>query len=63
MLPIFMQGGACRFAVIESSLDRTFARRAEAIGLRYTKVSQFRGYNLGSGGRITSDDLQVERNL
>lgn len=49
----FLQGGKCRFAVIESSLDRTFARRGEAIGLRYTKASQFTGYNLGSGGRIS----------
>ena len=49
----FLQGNKCRFAVIEASLDRTFARRAEAIGLRYTKASQFTGYNLGSGGRIS----------
>jgi 4-amino-4-deoxy-L-arabinose transferase-like glycosyltransferase len=49
----FLQGDKCRFAVIEASLDRTFARRAEAIGLRYTKASQFTGYNLGSGGRVS----------
>ena len=49
----FLQGDSCRYAVIESSLDRTFARRAEAIGLRYTKVSQFKGYNLGSGNRTS----------
>ncbi len=49
----FLQGDSCRYAVIESSLDRTFARRAEAIGLRYTKVSQFKGYNLGSGNRVS----------
>ena len=49
----FLQGDSCRYAVIESSLDRTFARRAEAFGLRYTKVSQFKGYNLGSGNRTS----------
>ena len=56
----FLRGGACRFAVIESSFDRSFARRAETIGLRYTKVSQFRGYNLGGGERIT---LTIYRSL
>jgi 4-amino-4-deoxy-L-arabinose transferase-like glycosyltransferase len=45
-------GGKCRFAVIEQGLERTFARRAEAIGARYSQASRFRGYNLGSGGRV-----------
>jgi len=49
----FLQGDKCRFAVVESSLDRTFARRAEAIGLRYAKASQFSGYNLGGGSRVS----------
>ena len=49
----FLKGGdRCRFAVIENSLERTFARRAEAIGLRYGQVGRFNGYNLGSGGRV-----------
>jgi len=56
----FLQGDSCRFAVIESSQDRTFARRAEAIGLRYTKASQFKGYNLGSGRRV---NLTIYRSL
>mgnify|MGYP007039593244 CR=1 FL=1 len=47
----FMQGGECRFAVVEQSQERTFARRAEAIGLRYLQAGRFRGYSLGSGGR------------
>ena len=50
----FLKGGEqCRFAVIEQSLDRTFARRAEAIGLRYEQASRFSGYSLGSGGRVS----------
>lgn len=46
-------GDNCRFAVVEQGLERTFARRAEAIGARYSQASRFRGYNLGSGRRIS----------
>lgn len=49
----FLQGGECRFAVVEQALERTFARRAEAIGLRYVQASRFNGYSLGSGGRVS----------
>jgi 4-amino-4-deoxy-L-arabinose transferase-like glycosyltransferase len=50
----FLKGGdGCRFAVIENSLERTFARRAEAIGLRYEQAARFNGYSLGSGGRVS----------
>ena len=49
----FLQGGECRFAVVEHALERTFARRAEAIGLRYVQASRFNGYSLGSGGRVS----------
>jgi len=49
----FLTGGdECRFAVIEQGLERTFARRAEAVGLRYNRELLFKGYSLGSGGRI-----------
>ncbi len=46
-------GGDCRFAVVEQGLERTFARRAEAIGARYVQAARFRGYSLGSGGRVS----------
>jgi len=46
-------GDNCRFAVVEQGLERTFARRAEAIGARYSQASRFRGYSLGSGGRVS----------
>ena len=46
-------GDECRFAVVEQGLERTFARRAEAIGSRYARVLRFDGYSLGSGGRVT----------
>ena len=48
----FLKLGPCRFAVIESGLDRSFARRAEAIGLRYVQSGRFNGYSIGSGGRV-----------
>jgi 4-amino-4-deoxy-L-arabinose transferase-like glycosyltransferase len=47
----FLTLGNCRFAIIESHLDRQFARRAEVLGLRYDKGLQFSGYSLGSGSR------------
>jgi 4-amino-4-deoxy-L-arabinose transferase-like glycosyltransferase len=50
----FLKGdGDCRFAVVEHGLERTFVRRAEAIGLRYTRGLRFNGYSLGSGGRMS----------
>lgn len=48
----FLRGAPCRHAVIEQSLDRAFAQRAEAIGLRYAMVKRFKGYSLGGGGRV-----------
>ena len=48
----FMRGGPCRHAVIEQSLERAFAQRAEAIGLRYLQASRFKGYSLGSRGKV-----------
>jgi 4-amino-4-deoxy-L-arabinose transferase-like glycosyltransferase len=49
----FLKGDDCRFAVVEQGAERTFARRAEAVGVRYTQASRFRGYSLGSGGRVS----------
>ncbi len=49
----FLTGGdECRFAVVDDRLERTFARRAEGLGLRYERVLRFKGYSLGSGSRI-----------
>ncbi len=49
----FLRRGPCRHAVVEQGLDRAFAQRAEAIGLRYGQVSRFRGYNLGTRDRVS----------
>jgi hypothetical protein len=48
----FLTRGPCRFAVIEAQHDRQFARRAEVLGLRYDKGTQFSGFSIGSGSRI-----------
>ncbi|HWV42283.1 glycosyltransferase family 39 protein [Pseudorhodoplanes sp.] len=49
----FLRGAPCRLAVVEHTLERAFAQRAEAIGLRYAQMARFRGYNLGSGKRTS----------
>jgi 4-amino-4-deoxy-L-arabinose transferase-like glycosyltransferase len=48
----FLTRGPCRFAVVDAQQDRQFARRAEVLGLRYDKGTQFSGFSIGSGSRI-----------
>jgi hypothetical protein len=49
----FLNRGACRFAFVESRLERSFVQRADAIGLRYFAGPRVEGINL-SGGRSVS---------
>ena len=49
----FLSGGPCRFALIERSQERSFAQKADAIGLRYTPLPRVQGINI-SGGREVS---------
>jgi 4-amino-4-deoxy-L-arabinose transferase-like glycosyltransferase len=49
----FLNGGACRFAFIESRQERTFALRAEAVGLQYTRGPRVDGYNVSTGRPIS----------
>jgi hypothetical protein len=49
----FLRPGGCRFALIEARHERSFAQRAEALGLRYTPGPRVEGINLGSGRRVT----------
>lgn len=49
----FLRQGSCRFAFIETRQERTFALRAEEIGLRYDRGSPIEGYNLSNGQPIT----------
>jgi 4-amino-4-deoxy-L-arabinose transferase-like glycosyltransferase len=46
----FLKEGGCRFAFVESRLERSFAQRAEALGLRYNRAFRVDGINI-SGGR------------
>jgi 4-amino-4-deoxy-L-arabinose transferase-like glycosyltransferase len=50
----FLNEGACRFAFIEARQERSFARRAEAIGLRYALGPRVDGFNYNEGGRPIS---------
>jgi 4-amino-4-deoxy-L-arabinose transferase-like glycosyltransferase len=45
----FLRQGSCRFAFIEVRQERTFALRAEAIGLRYERGPTVQGYNIANG--------------
>ena len=49
----FLNGGACRFAFIESRQERSFALRAQAIGLQYSRGPQVDGYNISIGRPIS----------
>ncbi len=46
----FLNGGPCRFALIERGEERSFSQRADALGLRYSSGPRVEGYNI-SGGR------------
>jgi len=47
----FLNEGACRFAFVEAHQERSFARRAEAIGLHYAPGPRVDGFNYNNGGR------------
>ena len=49
----FLSHGSCRFALVESSSERAFAQRAEAIGLRYNVATRIDGYNFSQGRAIS----------
>jgi hypothetical protein len=49
----FLRGGGCRFALIESRHERSFLRRAEAIGLRYAPPLRIDGFNYSIGQAVS----------
>ncbi len=49
----FLRGGECRFAFVEARQERSFAQRADAIGLRYTAGPRVDAINISSGQPIT----------
>jgi 4-amino-4-deoxy-L-arabinose transferase-like glycosyltransferase len=49
----FLRGGECRFAFIEARHERSFAQRADAIGLRYAPGPRIEAFSLGAGRMVT----------
>jgi 4-amino-4-deoxy-L-arabinose transferase-like glycosyltransferase len=49
----FLRPGGCRFALVESRHERSFLRRADALGLRYASPQRFDGYNYSTGQAIS----------
>jgi 4-amino-4-deoxy-L-arabinose transferase-like glycosyltransferase len=49
----FLRQGGCRFAFIDTRQERSFARRAEAIGLRYAQGPRIEAFNISGGRPIT----------
>jgi 4-amino-4-deoxy-L-arabinose transferase-like glycosyltransferase len=49
----FLRRGGCRLAVIEARHERSFAVRADALGLRYARSARIEGTNLVRGRPIS----------
>jgi 4-amino-4-deoxy-L-arabinose transferase-like glycosyltransferase len=49
----FLKQGSCRFALVEARSERSFAQRAEAIGLRYNVATRIDGYNISQGRAVS----------
>jgi 4-amino-4-deoxy-L-arabinose transferase-like glycosyltransferase len=49
----FLRGGECRFAFVEAQQERSFAQRAEAVGLRYTAGPRLEAINISNGRPVT----------
>jgi 4-amino-4-deoxy-L-arabinose transferase-like glycosyltransferase len=49
----FLKEGGCRFAFVEARQERSFAVRAQALGLRYAKGARVDGINISGGHRIS----------
>jgi 4-amino-4-deoxy-L-arabinose transferase-like glycosyltransferase len=49
----FLRGGDCHFAFVEQRQEKSFAQRADAIGLRYTAGPRIEGLNISTGQPIT----------
>jgi 4-amino-4-deoxy-L-arabinose transferase-like glycosyltransferase len=45
----FLNGGACRFALVDARSERSFVQRADAVGLRYTLSQRIDGFNISNG--------------
>jgi 4-amino-4-deoxy-L-arabinose transferase-like glycosyltransferase len=56
----FLKQGSCRFAIVEQRSERSFALRAEAIGLRYNVGARIEGYNFSQGRPISISIFRSE---
>ncbi|MDO9412426.1 MAG: glycosyltransferase family 39 protein [Pseudolabrys sp.] len=45
----FLNGGACRFALVDKGSERSFVQRADSVGLRYTLSQRIDGFNISNG--------------
>ncbi|HZQ12254.1 MAG TPA: glycosyltransferase family 39 protein [Pseudolabrys sp.] len=50
---VFLGKGPCRFALIDTRSERSFAQRANAIGLRYSLAERVEGFNISIGRPVT----------
>jgi 4-amino-4-deoxy-L-arabinose transferase-like glycosyltransferase len=57
----FLNGGACRFAFIEKSQERSFVRRADALGLRYSPSRRVEAVNVSIGRAVSIVIYRSER--
>jgi 4-amino-4-deoxy-L-arabinose transferase-like glycosyltransferase len=56
----FLNGGRCRFALVEQRSERAFVQRAEAIGLRYNVATRIEGYNISRGRAVSISVFRSE---
>jgi 4-amino-4-deoxy-L-arabinose transferase-like glycosyltransferase len=49
----FLRQGPCRFAMVEARSERSFLRRAETLGLRYTVGPRIEGFNISNGRAVS----------
>lgn len=49
----FLRQGGCRLAFVDTRQERNFARRAEAIGLRYAPGPRIEGFNISGWRSVT----------
>ncbi len=59
----FLRQGGCRFAFVEARTERTFLRRAEATGLRYSMLGRVEGFNIASGRAVSIGVYRSEGGL
>jgi 4-amino-4-deoxy-L-arabinose transferase-like glycosyltransferase len=57
----FLKDGGCRFAFVESRQERSFALRADTLGVRYARAFRVDGINISGGRPISVTVYRAER--